>query len=176
MNRGKHPRDVSVRDDYGGAGILCSVPDYARVLRSLTIDDGKLLTSSTLATMFTPQLSADSKNQLKFLLSFPEVNNSMGGLPSLPPSTPSEIMVDWGLGGQLTPVDIPGRRKKGSLHWGGLPNLFWFVDRESGVCAVFGTQLLPTGDPKCVELWEVFEKAVYQGVELHRKGKDRGKL
>lgn len=169
----KHPRDVKVVDDYGGAGCFCSMPDYAKMLDSICKDDGKLLKSESVQEMFRPQLSAASKSRLRKLLSFPEVNNSMGGLPF---TDAEEASMDWGLGGQMTPVGVEGRRKKGTMFWGGLPNLFWWIDRESGVSGVFGTQLMPTGDPKCVALMGRFETAVYEAVELERKGIGRGRL
>lgn len=169
----KHPRDVKVIDDYGGAGCFCSMPDYAKMLSSLCTDDGKLLKPTSIETMFTPQLSAGSKDRLAKLLSISEVNNSMGGLPT---TNDEEASMDWGLGGQMTMVDVPGRRKKGTMFWGGLPNLFWWIDRASGVSGCFGTQIMPTGDPRCVELMGLFEKAVYEGVELQRKGQGRGRL
>lgn len=36
-------------------------------------------------------------------------------------------------------------RKPGSASWSGLPNLFWFADRETGVGAIIGSQSMPHG-------------------------------
>jgi hypothetical protein len=36
-----------------------------------------------------------------------------------------------------------------------------FVDREAGVCGVFGTQLVQVNDPEVKEFMKAFEEAVY---------------
>jgi hypothetical protein len=36
-----------------------------------------------------------------------------------------------------------------------------FVDREAGVCAVFGTYVMPTADEQIRKLIKVYEKEVY---------------
>ncbi|KZP02416.1 hypothetical protein FIBSPDRAFT_880369, partial [Athelia psychrophila] len=47
---------------------------------------------------------------------------------------------------------MPGRQKKGSLAWGGLPNLFWWIDpRPRG----WRSRAIST------DLFEAFEKDVY---------------
>lgn len=37
----------------------------------------------------------------------------------------AQAETDWGLGGLLLMEDIEGGRKKGTLSWSGLPNLYW---------------------------------------------------
>lgn len=55
-------------------------------------------------------------------------------------------------------------RKRGShswsLHWGGLPNLFWFVDPKEEVAALLAMQLLPPADPVCIDVAVRFREAV----------------
>lgn len=36
-----------------------------------------------------------------------------------------DIPVDYGLGGLINTVDVPGRRSQYSLSWSGLPNCYW---------------------------------------------------
>jgi hypothetical protein len=50
----------------------------------------------------------------------------------------------WSMGGMLT-LEADGRtgRSKNTVHWCGMTNLFWWLDFESGVAGVLGTQILP---------------------------------
>lgn len=171
-SRVKHPRDVKVTDDYGGAGCFATAPDFAKLLHSLADPRAKqVLSPDSITAMFEPQLCAGSKQRLANLLSVTDTNNSMGGLPKA-----ADGGMDWGLGGQMILQNVEGRRREGTMFWGGLPNLFWWVDRKSGVSGIFATQLVPTGDPKCVQLMGLFEKAVYEAVNLKKAGAYKEKL
>lgn len=164
-------KHVKVTDDFGGAGVYCSALDYATLLRSLCLNDEKLLRSESVDMMFTPQLALGSRARLATLSGIREVNSGFGGLPH-----PNEPM-DFGLGGMMPMEDVPRRRKRGSLFWGGLPNLFWWMDRESGVSGIMATQLMPSGDPKCVEFMGKFEEAIYEMIRLEgERTRSREKL
>lgn len=39
-----------------------------------------------------------------------------------------------------------------------------WVDRESGVAATYFSQLMPTGDPKSIELFMELEREVYKSL------------
>ncbi|ETS79418.1 hypothetical protein PFICI_09271 [Pestalotiopsis fici W106-1] len=138
---------------FGGQGVHMSTEDYMRVLASLLHDDGALLRPDTAALMFTPQLSRPSKRAL--LEAMEDPSWAVGHFPLT-----GEY--DWGLGGILVDGHSHEFRKKGALMWGGAANLTWFIDREAGVCGVFGTQLYPPGDSKVNKLHEAFEKEVYE--------------
>jgi CubicO group peptidase (beta-lactamase class C family) len=149
-------KNVKVVDDYGGAGVYCSAIDYAKLLRTLCLNDGKLLKHKSVDMMFTPQLGEGSKLRLSILRGLREVNNGFGGLPN------TNEPMDFGLGGMMAMEDVPRRRSRGSIFWGGLPNLFWWMDRENGVSGIMATQLVPSGDPKCVEYMGKFEEGIYE--------------
>ncbi|KAF7977496.1 hypothetical protein HWV62_3460 [Athelia sp. TMB] len=120
-----------IKFDRGGGGLWGSAPEYLKVLTSLLRDDGKLVKSRTLTEMFRPQLSPASKVKLNAIFAARE-----------------GAEVDWGLGGMYYVEDAPdGMRKKGSLAWGGLPNLYW---------------VLPPGDKQSIGLFEEFEKDIYR--------------
>ena len=78
--------------------------------------------------------------------------------------------------------DTTMKRKKGTMMWSGMPNLFWvsrttsqsrhvltceqFIDRKAGLCGVFGTQVLPPGDKKVEEVIILFENEMYKRVGI----------
>ena len=110
--------DDPVRDAFGGAGAYSSMEEYGKVLRSVLDDDGKLLGSETVEMMFSPQLGEEGQKALMKVLEDPEVNDQMGNLPL-------GAEKNWGMGGLLLQEDSRDGRRKGTLSWGGLPNLVW---------------------------------------------------
>ncbi|KZP22694.1 beta-lactamase [Athelia psychrophila] len=139
----------------GGVGLWGSASDYLKVLTSILRDDGKLLGSETVAEMFKPQLSPASKDDWMTLLKNPAGNAALTG------NVPMGMELSWGIGGFQSLEDMPGgRRKKGSLAWIGLPNLFWWIDPEAGVAGLYASQIVPT-DRKSTDLFATFEKDVY---------------
>lgn len=169
-------------DDFGGGGVYCSAPDFAKILSSLCTNDGKLLRPSTVNEMFRPQLPPEARARLQNFFAIKQINDIFaGGLPQTNPPLP----LDWGLGGMLVMEDVPGdlglagnrlgvRRSKGSMFWAGLPNLYWWMDRQAGVSGFYASQLLPQGDPRSGELFAEFEQWVYDRAGLGVKGEGVG--
>jgi len=103
-------------DESGGAGLYSSVQDYMKVLTSL-LKDEKLLKKAAVAEMFRPQL--DDDRYIMALLDIPDYNRLLtGGLPG-------GFRVNYGIGGLIILDEMVTGRKKGSMSWGGYPNLFW---------------------------------------------------
>lgn len=51
-----------------------------------------------------------------------------------------------------------------TAQWSGLPNLFWWCDRENGVAGMICAQILPFGDPHVFKLYQDIETDVYKGL------------
>lgn len=150
----------------GGGGCYGSANDYIKLLTSLLRNDGKVLRPKTVKMMFSPQLKDP-----KYLRAVHSNPLSYGLAGNIPIGTP----VDFGLGGILNGEDIEKTgRSKGSMQWGGLPNLFWWINPGDGVCGCYWGQLLPAGDPQSFQLYEEFEKAVMD--TLKERGANRGRL
>lgn len=111
------------REYLGGQGCYGTMPDYLKILHSLLVDDEKLLLRKSTAEFFSPQLSAPAKQFLNGLQDRPEVWGMFVG------EFPRHISRDWGLGGILTVEHDAGWRRKGTMIWSGLPNLFWVRSR-----------------------------------------------
>ncbi|KAM0815175.1 putative Beta-lactamase-related domain-containing protein [Seiridium cardinale] len=143
---------------FGGQGLYMSSENYLKILYSILVDDGKLLTRETSKMMFVPQLTKKSKASLLHLMEDPSW--AVGEFPRT-----NEY--DWSFGGILVDGDSHEWRKRGTLIWGGAANLFWFIDREAGLCGVFGTQIYPAGDEKVRKVISAFEKEVYRLAASH---------
>jgi hypothetical protein len=55
-------------------------------------------------------------------------------------------------------------RSAGTSHWAGLPNLWWWCDREKGVAGFICTQVLPFVDAQVLGLWVGVEAEVYKAL------------
>ena len=157
-------------DCQGGGGIVTSPEEYVKVLRAVLVDDGTLLRKETVEMMFEPQLGEQSRVALNKLADDdPAINDMFCGVPA-------GTGRDWGLGGLLVMDDLDeGWTRKGTMKWGGLPNLTWFIDREAGLCGMYASQLLPPGDHLSVEMGRDFEKEVYR-LYRDRQGGEMGKF
>lgn len=153
------------KDDMGGGGITGSPADYMRVLQAILRNDGTLAKPETIDMLFEPQLSQPVVERMHQLLyNFKDVE-------ALSTNLPKSANITHALGGMLNQEAVVGdvfgnggpRRSKGSLNWGGLPNLMWMIDREKGIALFFGSQLLPPGDNPSIDAWRRFEEAVYSG-------------
>ncbi|KAH7346744.1 beta-lactamase/transpeptidase-like protein [Rhexocercosporidium sp. MPI-PUGE-AT-0058] len=151
--------DEGVLDDSGGAGAFGSIVDYQKILHSITAGDGKLLSKKMNDELFRPQLGDGSQKRLMALCTFKEINDIDGA------TLPIGTQLNYALGGALCMEDMEGRRRKGTMYWAGLPNLYWFADRETGISGIYGSQVLPPGDPKSSEMFKQFEMAMYKEVK-----------
>lgn len=149
------PIMAGAKECFGGHGASATLGDYLKILRSILANDGKILKPQTVEMMFTPQLTPESKQALKGFRNGPFAHMIIG-------ENDGAIEADWGLGGILFLEDDQGRRKKGTLNWGGVCNTFWIIDREADLTLTFGTQVLPPGDQPTSETITAVEKAVYE--------------
>ena len=110
-------RKPNPKDDLGGGGLYTSPKEYIKVLMAILRNDGTLLKPETVEKMFTPQLPED-----KYLLKAFEVPENR---PMFTSGVSGSNAWNWGLGGLLNMDDVEGITSKGTMTWGGLPNLFW---------------------------------------------------
>ncbi|GJN68096.1 beta-lactamase family protein [Purpureocillium lilacinum] len=151
----------------GGAGMFAKPQEFCRVLCVL-LNDGicpttgaQLLRKSTVDEMF--------RNSIP---DFPQFGRQ--GIPSAKPDLtnpipdlyPTEGNSSQGFGLSFMLTGGATGRSAGTGWWAGLPNLFWWVDREHGVAGMVCTQILPFADPKALGLWVGIEAGVYQALAM----------
>jgi methyl acetate hydrolase len=61
----------------------------------------------------------------------------------------------------ITPHDVPGARRAGSLTWAGLFNTYYWIDPAAGLGGVVLTQVQPFADPVVLAMYDAFERAAY---------------
>ena len=69
----------------------------------------------------------------------------------------------WGLTFMLSNGGVTGR-SKGTGFWAGLPNCWWWCDREKGVGGIVCSQILPFADAKVLGMWFNVETQVYNAL------------
>lgn len=89
----------------------------------------------------------------------PDLTNPIGELYPVSGNPPQ----GWGLTFMLSNGGATGR-SKGTGHWAGLSNVWWWADREKGVAGMVCTQILPFADMKVLGLWGAVEAEIYQGL------------
>ncbi|KAM0325817.1 hypothetical protein ACHAQA_007119 [Verticillium albo-atrum] len=148
--------NAGVTSPLGGQGLYGRMDEYLEILRSLLVDDGRLLRPETAAEMFRPQLGAAAKKGL--LREMEDPSWAVGHYPLT-------REYDWGLGGLVVDGNSHSQRKRGTLIWAGAANIFWWIDRETGLAGLFGTQIMPPGDVVTEEYIKAFESKMYAMVE-----------
>ena len=144
--------------DSGGSGAYGTIADYQKVMHSLTANDGVLLQSAMVDELFRPDMSPTTRDGVMNVLRRNEnTNNIYGGLPI-------GTQVTYAMGGMVVLEDLPGRRPKGTMHWGALLNIFFWMDRMNGLSGIYGSQVFPAGDPDCLGLFSEFERKTYEAV------------
>lgn len=151
-------KDALVRnrpDHWGGSGCYSTANDYIRVLKSLLMDDGKLLDKGgeIYTQLFRPQL----ENPAAFNTIITE---SVFG-PFLAPGLSRDAEktdYDYALGGAIVKKEIPGHAAAGTLFWSGYANNYWFVDRENGIAGHYASWILPPGDAITGEMFAAFQQ------------------
>jgi CubicO group peptidase (beta-lactamase class C family) len=135
-------------------GLISTAGEYQKILSSMCANDGRLLKPETVDEMFKPHLSPEAQVSLVEQLNtglFPQVS-----------ATGRDV--DWGLGGALHLKDAWTGRRANSMSWSGMPNCFWWIDRQAGLSGLYFSTLLPSGDKKSIDTFTAFEKTMYDGL------------
>lgn len=96
----------------------------------------------------------------------PDLTNPVPELYPLPGNPPQ----GWGLTFMLSNGGPTGR-SRGTAHWAGLANCFWWCDPEHGLAGMVATQILPFADANVMKLWADVEAQAYVGLHSAEAGK-----
>jgi len=145
----------------GGHGLYGTVGDYGRFIR-MWLNDGmgeagrRVLGADTIRMAERQGLGDRRIRMLPGVI--PTLSNDADLFPGLPKS--------WALSFMVTLADAPTGRPAGALGWAGLANLYYWIDRQTGVGGVWATQLFPFADPAALAAYYAFESSVYKGLSL----------
>ncbi|BGP19083.1 hypothetical protein JCM10213v2_007170 [Rhodosporidiobolus nylandii] len=147
---------------YGGAGLKGSPSSYLKLLRAIlrggAVEDGeRILKPETVELMFEPQLNEKQARDLQLA----EVR---GSEPFSRAAGKSLEDANWGLGGMLSGTGLASGRGARSLHWSGMANTYWVIDRANDVCFVLFSNIIPYGNDAVFAAWHEIETELYKGL------------
>jgi methyl acetate hydrolase len=145
----------------GGGGMYGTVGDYMRFLGAWLNDGAGLLKPETVAWAarsgldglgFTPLPTVD-----------PRISGDIDFFPG--------VRKSWAYSFLHLDEDAPSGRAAGSLSWGGLGNLYFWIDRRNGVAGFWASQLFPFMDKAALGGALAFETALYEGLARGARGR-----
>ncbi|UDD64360.1 hypothetical protein AFCA_011596 [Aspergillus flavus] len=147
------------QDDLGGIGLFSTPMDFVKLLSALLDGGNPLLARESVDVLLQPQLSEASREampralgaQMRRVLGIKDAGDTQ--------------QADHSLAGTVTLRDIAGRRRAGTVNWSGLPNLHWWIDRQTGIAATLFTQVMPLGDAAVTSLLIDLEESLYAALE-----------
>ena len=141
---------------YGMGHALYSTPkDYLQFTR-LILNGGELDGQRLISQATLRRLLADQMNGLQFekmTTVVPEVTADCDPFP--------DIRRTHSFGFLRNEEDLPGMRAAGTQSWAGVLNTHYWIDPTNDIAAVIMTQSLPFVEPRFMQLYEAYEKAVY---------------
>jgi methyl acetate hydrolase len=144
----------------GGHGLYSTVGDYCRFIR-MWLNDGAGEGGRVLKRETVLLAEKNGLGEMK-IKGLPGVIPSLSNYAEFFPGQPKS----WALSFMVNDVEAPTGRPAGALAWAGLANLFYWIDRQTGVGGFWATQILPFADPVSVTGYVDFETAVYRGLTL----------
>ncbi len=143
----------------GGHGLYSTVLDYARFMRMWLNDGagphGAVLRPETVAMAARSGLGDLAVRRLPS--QNPKVTHDVEFFPG--------VRKSWSPGFMVNEEPAPTGRPAGSLAWAGIANVYYWIDRSTGIAGVWATQLFPFMDPASLGGFEAFEAAVYDAVK-----------
>ena len=141
---------------YGmGHALYSSAPDYMRFLRMFLnqgqLEGQRILSEGAIATMLANQIGLVRVGKLKTLA--PSITADAEFFPGLEKT--------HSFGFMRLEESAPAMRKAGSQGWAGVLNTHYWFDPASDIAGLIMTQSLPFVEPRFMQVYEKFEKAVY---------------
>jgi methyl acetate hydrolase len=148
----------------GGHGLYATVGDYMRFIR-MWLNDG----NGEQGRVLKPEtVRMAEKNHLgdKKITPLPGVIKSLSNDAEFFPGSSKS----WSFTFMMNDEAAPTGRPAGALGWGGLANLFYWIDRMNGFGGFWATQILPFGDPVSFNGYMDFETAFYDALHQQKAG------
>jgi methyl acetate hydrolase len=141
---------------YGmGHALYSTAPDYMRFLRMFlnrgALDGKRLLSESSLEWMLTDHMNGLTFR--KMTTATPTVTADCDPFP--------ETRRTHSFGHFRIEEDVTGMRSAGSQSWAGVLNTHYWLDIKKDVAAVIMTQSLPFVEPRFMQAYADYERAVY---------------
>jgi CubicO group peptidase (beta-lactamase class C family) len=139
----------------GGGGLYSTAGDYLTFLKAL-LGGGVGAKGRILSPRSVAMLTENHVGELDC-----GVMGSSNPMFTHPHTPMPGVAKRWSLGLMLNQTQGPEGRGAGSGAWAGLSNCYYWMDPAAGVAGVILMQFLPFADPRALETFSAFERAVY---------------
>jgi methyl acetate hydrolase len=150
------PLDLKPRDAMevfpGGGGMYGTVGDYMKFL-GVWLNEG----AGVLRPETVNWAARDGLDGLK-VTPLPTVAPRVSGVVDFFPGQPKS----WAYSFLVNDEQAPTGRSAGSLAWGGLGNLYYWIDAQRGVAGFWAAQMFPFADSAALGAAQAFETAIYE--------------
>ena len=144
----------------GGHGLSSTAADYLAfvqmILKGGSHNGAQILKPETVALMSENHIGDLAAGDMTTAL--PPLSNDVKFSPG--------VVHKHGLGFLINTSALPGARAAGSLSWAGIFNSYYWIDPTKRVAGVIMMQILPFFDVKAIPVYERFEQATYQALDL----------
>ncbi|KAI1077154.1 beta-lactamase/transpeptidase-like protein [Whalleya microplaca] len=147
-------------DCLGGGGLFASAEAYYAFLSAVLRRDPKLLTPSSYAELFRPQLDEQCEQAFNDYIALSPAHTNYLGM-----RIPETTRKTWSFAGLVAKEGREGHFERGMTLWGGVPSCMWFIDHQAGICGTAVCQILPPMHPAIMALHEEFQKGIFREVE-----------
>ncbi|KAF2680079.1 beta-lactamase/transpeptidase-like protein [Lentithecium fluviatile CBS 122367] len=141
----------------GGGGGFASMEGYFAFLQAVLRKDRSLLNDLSWTELFKPQLNEQCKKAFNDYLKSSPLHSQYLGM-----CIPTDLEKTWSFAGMICEKGQRGRMSDGSIFWGGVPSMTWYLDFEAGICGVAACQIIPPMSPSVLALHEQFQREMYQ--------------
>jgi methyl acetate hydrolase len=145
----------------GGGGMYGTVGDYMKFMGIWLNDGAGVLKPETVAWAARDGLDGLKVSPLRSV--DPQLSGDIDFFPGLRKS--------WAYSFLHLDEDAPSGRAAGSLSWGGLGNLYFWIDRKNGVGGFWASQMFPFMDEAAHGGALAFETALYEGLARRAGGR-----
>ncbi len=141
---------------YGmGHALYSTAPDYMRFIRSFLnkgqLDGARILSEAAIDQMLTNHIGDVRVGPMK--TNVPAITADVNLFPGTPKT--------HSFGFLRVEEDVPGMRSAGSQGWAGVCNTHFWFDPAKDVAGLIMTQTLPFVEPRFMNTYGDFERAVY---------------
>lgn len=139
----------------GGGGSWATPEAYFTFLKAVARRDGKLLNEASWDEMFRPQLDQRCEDSMNsWIESSPFISRTVGtGLPD-------DLRKSWSFAGMVCIEGREGVVNTGTIMWGGMPSILWFIDPKAETCGICFVQIMPPMVPAVMALHQGFLQEV----------------
>ncbi|KAF1962271.1 beta-lactamase/transpeptidase-like protein [Byssothecium circinans] len=159
----------------GGGGLSCTAAEYLSLLKAVLTKDQTVLSEKSWDELLAPQVGRDRPvgkeawEALNKILREDDIADVNCGM-----NLPREVAKSFSLAGLVSEDTFEATEgvkiSKGTVLWGGMTGMAWFVDRETGLCGLAAPQVFAFGQRPIHDLNALWLRQIFKWYNEHKNG------